>query len=384
MNLFEVYRTFSLKLERGYGMILFDKRGNSYLDFYGGHAVISIGHSHPFYVKFLRKQLLKIGFYSNIVNITKQQEFIEKLGILSSYKDYQFFLCNSGAEAIENALKISSFYNKKKKVIVFKGSFHGRTCAALAITDNNRIIPPINNMHSRLFLSHNDELSLISELEEGEICSVVTEGIQGVVGIVYPGIDFLKKLTRHCHRYKVPLIIDEIQSGYGRSGYFFSHQAAYIRPDLITIAKGMGNGFPIAGVLISPQFKAFYGMLGTTFGGNYLANIAALSVLEVFKNEGIIENVRTIGAIAIGFLKNMRNIKNISGNGLMIGIHFNFPVLFLNNYLRYKEYVFVGSASNPFILRLLPPLNISKKEMYFFIEKMQNALSLIENDLLSI
>lgn len=383
MNLFEVYRTFSIKLERGYGMILFDQKGNSYIDFYGGHAVISIGHSHPFYIKYLKKQLSKIGFYSNVVEITKQQELIEKLGILSDYKKYNFFLCNSGAEAIENALKITSFYNKKNKIIIFKGSFHGRTSAAVAITDNKNIIPPINNVHSRIFLCHNDELSLISELKGGEVCSVVTEGIQGVAGIIFPGIDFLKKLTRHCHRYKVPFIIDEIQSGYVRSGYFFAHQAGCIQPDLITIAKGMGNGFPIAGVLISPQFKAFYGMLGTTFGGNYLANVAALSVLDILKNEVIIENVRTISPIAIGFLKKIPHIKNISGSGFILGIHFNFPILFLKKFLVYKEYVFVGSSSNPLILRLLPPLSISKKEMHFFIEKLQNALEIIENDLSS-
>lgn len=380
MNFFDVYKTFFLKLERGYGIILFDQKGNSYLDFYGGHAVISIGHSHPFYVKFLKKQLSKIGFYSNVVEVTKKKELIEKLGSLSNYKNYQFFLCNSGAEAIENALKVSSFYNKKNKIIVFKGSFHGRTSAAVAITDNNRIISPINNTHSRIFLPHSDELLLISELEGGEVCSVVTEGIQGVAGIISPGVDFLKKLTRHCHRYKVPLIIDEIQSGYGRSGYFFAHQSARIQADLITIAKGMGNGFPVSGVLISPQFKAFYGMLGTTFGGNYLANIAALSVLCIFKNERIIENVRAIGTVAIVFLKKIPHIKNMSGSGLMLGIHFNFPVSFLNKYLLYEEYVFVGSASDPLVLRLLTSLNISKEEMHFFYEKLQTVLAIIEND----
>ncbi|AGC66986.1 acetylornithine aminotransferase [Candidatus Uzinura diaspidicola str. ASNER] len=383
MYLFEVYPTFSLNLERGYSTFLFDKKGNSYLDFYGGHAVISIGHSHPGWINTLKKQLSKIGFYSNVIESTKQKVLSEQLGYFSGYEDYQLFLCNSGAEAIENALKIASFHKEKKKVVAFKGSFHGRTSAALSITDNTKIITRINDTHSRIFLEHGDELSLISELEAGEVCAVISEGIQGVAGIVSPGVDFLKKLAKNCNRYKVPLILDEIQSGYGRSGYFFAHQAASIRPDLITIAKGMGNGFPIAGVLISPQFKAFYGMLGTTFGGNYLSCVAALAVLEVIKKEEIIENVRSIGFIAIEYLKKMPQIKNISGCGLILGIHFEFPVFSLKESLLYNENVFVGTANNALILRLLPPLNISIKEIQFFIDKLQNALANIENDLLS-
>lgn len=383
MFLFEVYSTFSIKIERGYGTFLFDKEGNSYLDFYGGHAVLSIGQSHSFYINALKKQLSKIGFYSNVVEITKQQEFTKILGTISGYEDYKLFLCNSGAEAIENALKIASFYNKKKKILTFKGSFHGRTSAAISITDNPKILTPLNDMHSRIFLDHIDELLLLSELEKGEVCAVITEGIQGVAGIVSPGADFLKKLAKNCHRYKVPLIIDEIQSGYGRSGNFFAHQAVGIHPDFITIAKGMGNGFPIAGVLISPYFKSFYGMLGTTFGGNYLASVAALSVLDVIKKEEILKNVKYIGCITIEYLKKIPQIKNISGCGLMLGLHFEFNVFFLKEILIYKENVFVGSADNSFVLRLLPPLNISKYEIYFFIGKLQNALANIENDLLS-
>lgn len=384
MNLFEVYLTFSLNLERGFGTFLFDKEGNSYLDFYGGHAVLSIGHSHPFYVKTLKKQLSKIGFYSNVVKITKQKELTKKIGIISGYENYKLFLCNSGAEAIENALKIASFHNNKKKVVAFKGSFHGRTSAAVSITDNPKIVAPLNDQHSRIFLDLGDEKSLIAELKSEEVCAVITEGIQGVSGIVNTGVDFLKNLLRNCHRYKVPLIIDEIQSGYGRSGYFFAHQAANIRPDLITIAKGMGNGLPIAGVLISPQFKAFYQMLGTTFGGNHLASIAALSVLTVIKKEEIIVNVWSIGSIAIKHLKKVPQIKNISGSGLILGISFDFTVLPLKESLFYKENVFVGTSSNQLILRLLPPLNISNIEMHFFIKKLQNALANIENDLSSI
>lgn len=380
MNLFEVYQTFSLNLERGYGTFLFDNEGNSYLDFYGGHAVLSIGHSHIYYVNTLKKQLSKIGFYSNIVSTQKQQELTEKLDDVSGYEDYQFFLCNSGAEAIENALKLASFHIKRKKVVAFKGSFHGRTSAAISITDSNKIITPCNIQY-RIFLSHRDELSLIEEFKGGEVCAVITEGIQGIAGIMYSGVDFLKKLSRNCHRYKVPLIIDEIQSGYGRSGYFFAHQASYIRPDFITIAKGVGNGFPIAGILISPQFKAFYGMLGTTFGGNYLADVAATSVLEVIKKEEIIKNVGAIATISIEYLKKIHQVKNISGSGLILGIHFDFPVLYINESLIFKENVFVGTAFNPLVLRLLPPLNISKNEMQFFIDKLQNALANIENDL---
>lgn len=381
MDRFEVYPTFSLNLERGYGTFIFDNEGNSYLDFYGGHAVISIGHSHQKWVNPLKKQLSKIGFYSNIVEISTQKVISEQLGCFSGYEDYHLFLCNSGAEAIENALKIASFHNGKKKVVAFKGSFHGRTSAALSITDNTKIITRINDVHSRVFLDHGDELSLISELQRGEVCAVISEGIQGVAGIVSPGIDFLKQLSKNCLRYKVPLIIDEIQSGYGRSGYFFAHQTASIRPDLITIAKGMANGFPIAGVLISPQFKPFFGMLGTTFGGNYLACASALSVLEVLKKEEIIENVRSIGFIAIEYLKKMPQIKNISGCGLILGIHFEFPVFLLKESLLYNENVFVGTASSPLILRLLPPLNISIKEIEYFIDKIQNALTNIENDI---
>ncbi len=381
MSLFKVYPTLSISLERGYGTFLFDTRGNSYLDFYGGHAVISIGHSHLGYFNPLKKQLSKIGYYSNIVEMTKQKALSEQLGSFSEYENYHFFLCNSGAEAIENALKIASFHKEKKKVIAFKGSFHGRTSAALSITDNNKIITPINDMNSRVFLEHGDEALLLTELQAGGVCAVISEGIQGVAGIVSPGIDFLKKLANNCSRYNVPLILDEIQSGYGRSGSFFTHQAANIRPDLITIAKGMGNGFPVGGVLISPKFKAFYGMLGTTFGGNFLACISALSVLEVIKKEEIIENVRSIGFLSIEYLKKIPQIKNISGCGLMLGIHFEFPVFSLKHSLLYTENVFVGNASNPLILRLLPPLNISEKEIQFFIDKLQNALAIIENDL---
>jgi len=383
MTLFKVYPTISLNLERGYGTFLFDKEGNSYLDFYGGHAVISIGHSHNEWINTLKKQLSKIGFYSNVIEAIKQKVLSEKLGPISGYEDYQLFLCNSGAEAIENALKIASFHKEKIKVVAFKGSFHGRTSAALSITDNTKIITRINDTHSRVFLDHGDDVALISELEAGNICAVISEGIQGVAGIVSAGKDFLKKLAKYCHRYNVPLILDEIQSGYGRSGYFFAHQASSILPDLITIAKGMGNGFPIGGVLISPKFKSFYGMLGTTFGGNYLSCVAALLVLEVIKKEEIIENARTVGFIAIEYFKKMPQIKNISGCGLILGLHFEFPVLSLKESLIYNGNLFVGSASNPLILRLLPPLNISVKEIQFFIDKLQNVLVIIENDLSS-
>lgn len=380
MNLFNVYPTLPIELIRGRGALVFDKDEKEYLDLYGGHAVISIGHGHPDYIKALNEQIERIGFYSNAVKIPKQQELAEELGRISGYETYSLFLCNSGAEAVENALKIASFHNKKKKVIAFKGAFHGRTSGAVALTDNPGIITPFNDAHERILLEHQDFDKIETQLKKGDVCAVIAEGIQGVAGIVDPGVEFFRFLERSCRKYKVVLILDEIQSGYGRSGDFFAHQLAGVRPDLITIAKGMGNGFPMGGVMISPDFKAFYGMLGTTFGGNYLACAAALAVLQVIKKECLIENAKKIGQILTKGLQEIPQIKAISGRGLMLGLRFEFAVSSLKNILLNKERIFVGTAADPHILRLLPPLSLSRVQAENFIEKLKKALAYLEHE----
>ncbi|WP_103328002.1 aspartate aminotransferase family protein [Bacteroidetes bacterium endosymbiont of Geopemphigus sp.] len=380
MNLLDVYPTLPIELIRGRGALIFDKDEKEYLDFYGGHAVISIGHSHPHYVKALNEQIEHIGFYSNAIKIPKQQELAEELGKISGYEAYNLFLCNSGAEAVENALKIASFHNKKKKVIAFKGAFHGRTSGAVAITDSPRIITPFNDAHERVLLEHHDFDKIEKELKKGDVCAVIVEGIQGVAGIVDPGIEFFRFLKECCRKYDTILILDEIQSGYGRSGDFFAHQLAGIRPDLITVAKGMGNGFPMGGVLITPDLKAFHGMLGTTFGGNYLACVAGLAVLQVIKKEHLIENSKKIGQILIKGLREIPQIKAISGRGLMLGLRFEFAISSLKNILLSRERIFVGTATDPHILRLLPPLNLSRVQAEDFIKKLKKALVYFEHE----
>lgn len=378
IHLFDVYSTIPIELVKGKGTLLFDKEGNKYLDFYGGHAVISIGHSHPHYVKSLIEQISHIGFYSNSIKIPQQQLLAEKLVNLSGYTDYRLFLCNSGAEAVDNALKIASFHNRKNKIISFKKAFHGRTIGALSITDNTKIVTSFNEKFYRIILDHKDQEGLECALKKGDICAVITEGIQGVAGIIDPGVDFFRFLQEYCRKYNVPLILDEIQSGYGRSGDFFAHQYAGISPDLIAVAKGMGNGFPLGGVLIAPYFKAFHGMLGTTFGGNYLSCTAALSVLEVIKNECLIENVIHRGNMLIKALREIPQIKRISGRGLMLGLHFYFPVSNLRETLLKREKVFVGTAIQPNILRVLPPLSISNSQAMCFVRKLKSALAYLE------
>lgn len=290
MNLFKVYSIIDIEIIKGRGIYLYDKRNKKYLDFYGGHAVISIGHSHPKYVKNIKKQIEKISFYSNSIKIPEQEKLANMLIEISGYNDYKVFFCNSGAEANENAIKIASFHNKKKKIIAFKKSFHGRTSGAIAITDNYKIISNFNLQHEVKFFTYKDLFRLEKELKKQDTCAVISEGIQGIGGIIDPGIDFFKNLYFLCKKYNTILILDEIQSGYGRTGLFFAHQNSGIKPDIITIAKGMGNGFPIGGVIIHPKFKPFNGMLGTTFGGNYLACSSGISVLNIIKNEGLIYN----------------------------------------------------------------------------------------------
>ncbi len=367
MNLFDVYPLFDITPVKGAGIYLYDAAGTRYMDLYGGHAVISIGHGHPHYVKALTEQLNKLAFYSNSVKIPMQLELAEKMGEISGYKDYSLFLCNSGAEANENALKLASFRNGKKKIIAFQKSFHGRTSLAVAATDDKSIRAAVNDSDNILFLPLNDDAALRAAFND-EVCAVIIEGIQGVGGVNIPDVSFLKLLRELCDKYCASLILDEIQSGYGRSGYFFAHQYTGVKPDLITVAKGMGNGFPIAGVLISPDYKATHGLLGTTFGGNYLACAAGIAVLDIIKAENLIENARATGNYFIERLKQMDGVKEVRGMGLMIGVELNGPSAPVRNDLLKAHKIFTGSSSNKNTLRILPPLIITKTHVDQFME----------------
>jgi acetylornithine aminotransferase len=374
MNLFDVYPIINIEPVRGEGCYIYDEKGTKYLDLYGGHAVISIGHNNPYYVKKLADQLQKISFYSNSVIISLQQELATKLGKISGYEDYNLFLCNSGAEANENAIKLASFYNGKSRIISFKGAFHGRTAGTLAVTDNPAISAPINSRSHVTFVPINHIKELESELKKKDVCAVIIEGIQGVVGINCPSDEFLKELADLCVKYETVLILDEVQSGYGRTGKFFAHQYAGITPDIITVAKGMGNGFPIAGVLINPKFHAKHGLLGTTFGGNHLACAAAIAVLDVIAEDHLIENAFEVGEYFKERLSTVEGIKSIRGRGLMVGIEFSFAVSELRNLLIIDEQVFTGSSTAKNVLRLLPPMNIHKNEVDMFVDKLQKCL----------
>ena len=374
MKPFDVYPLFDIEITKGRGCYTYDKNGVEYLDMYGGHAVISIGHSHPYYIQKMEEQMEKLVFYSNSVQNSLQVKLAEKLGKLSGYEDYSLFLINSGAEANENALKLASFHTGRKKVVAFSKSFHGRTSAAVRVTDNPYIIAPLNEGLEVEFLPLNDIEAVTAALQNRDVCAVIIEGIQGVGGIQVPETEFLKSLREVCTATGTILILDEIQSGYGRSGKFFAHQHAGIRPDMITTAKGMGNGFPIGGVLISPLFKPVHGMLGTTFGGNHLACSAAIAVLDVMKGEKLVENAATVGSYLIKKLNAFPQIKEIRGMGLMIGIEMNEPVKQLRNNLLFEQKVFTG-ASGTHVIRLLPPLNISKQDADLFLSRFSNALN---------
>ena len=374
MKLFDVYPLFDLEIVSGKGCYTYDSHGTEYLDLYGGHAVISIGHSHPYYVNRITEQAKKLVFYSNSVVNSLQQQLADKLGALSGYDDYSLFLINSGAEANENALKLASFHTGKKKVIAFAHSFHGRTSAAVKVTDNPRIVAPINDTFEVAFLPLNDMARVEQEMAGGDVCAVIIEGIQGVGGIQIPEVQFLQELREACSRHHVVLILDEVQSGYGRTGKFFAHQYAGIRPDLITVAKGMGNGFPIGGVLISPQFTPVYGMLGTTFGGNHLACTAACAVLDVMRDEHLVDNAARVGQYLIDRLREIPQIKEVRGKGLMIGLEFDQPVKELRNRLLFEQHVFTG-ASGTHVIRLLPPLSLSQEQADCFIGKLKTILS---------
>ena len=375
MKLFDVYPLFNIEIVRGKGCHVWDTDGNEYLDLYGGHAVISVGHSHPAYVKAITEQVGKLGFYSNSVINSLQQQLADRLGKACGYDDYSLFLINSGAEANENALKLASFHNGKKRVLAFKHAFHGRTSAAVRVTDNPKIIAPVNEGLPVTYLPLNDAAAVEAELKKGDVSSVIIEGIQGIGGIQMPTDAFMQQLRALCTKYEACLILDEIQSGYGRSGQFFAHQHAGIRPDLITVAKGIANGFPMGGLLISPMFKPVYGMLGTTFGGNHLACAAAIAVLDIMQQEHLVENAARVGSFLLDELHKLPGIKEVRGRGLMIGVEFEDSIKEVRNRLLFEEKVFTGVAGTNTI-RLLPPLCLSMEEAEVFLKKFRHVLGM--------
>ncbi len=373
MKLYDVYPLFDINIVKGEGCRVWDDKGTEYLDLYGGHAVISIGHTHPKYVENINRQVATLGFYSNSVINTLQQGVAERLGRMSGYEDYSLFFINSGAEANENALKLSSFKNGKRRVIAFKKAFHGRTSLAVEVTDNPKIIAPINANGHTTYLPLGDIGGVRAEIERGDVTAVIIEGIQGVGGIQIPEPAFLQELKALCNATGTTLILDEIQSGCGRSGKFFAHQWAGIRPDIITQAKGIGNGFPVGLVLISPEFKAVHGELGTTFGGNHLACVAARTVLEVMEEENLQENADRVGNFLMEELRRIEGIKEVRGRGLMIGIEFDEPIKDIRRRLLFEEHVFTG-VSGTNVIRLLPPLTLSLDEAHEFIRRLKNVL----------
>lgn len=374
MSLFDVYPIYNITPTKALGAKLWDENNQEYLDFYGGHGVISIGHSHPAYVKAITEQVTKIGFYSNSIVNPIQEQLAQKLTELSGYPDYSLFLCNSGAEANENALKLASFHNKKSKIIAFEKSFHGRTSASVAVTDNPSIVAPLNKSHEVVFLPLNEIEMVKNEIAKKDVCAVIIEGIQGVGGLDEGTTEFFQQLEKICNDNNVVLILDEIQSGYGRSGKFFAHQHHNITPDIISMAKGMGNGFPIGGILISPKFKASHGLLGTTFGGNHLACAAALSVLETMEKENLLGNVNETTTYFKQKIQQFSQIKKIKGKGLMLGLEFDFDVSELRKKLIHNERIFTGSASQKNLLRILPPLSITKDNIDFFVNGLREQL----------
>lgn len=374
MKLFDVYPLFDVNIVKGSGCHVWDDKGQEYLDLYGGHAVISIGHAHPHYVEAVSKQVATLGFYSNSVINKLQVELAERLGKASGYEDYQLFLINSGAEANENALKLASFYNGRTRVLSFEKAFHGRTSLAVEVTNNPKIIAPINNNGHVTYLPLNDLEAFRRELAKGDVCAVIIECIQGVGGIRMVTPEFMQGLRAACDEYDTVLICDEIQCGYGRSGKFFAHQHLGVRPDMITVAKGIANGLPMGGVLISPKFKPVYGQLGTTFGGNHLACAAALAVLDVIEQENLVENAARVGEFLIQGIKalNLPHVVDVRGEGLMIGIELDVPYKELRNHLLFEEHCFTG-CSGTNVLRLLPPLSLTQEQAADFLQRLQRA-----------
>ena len=373
MKLYDVYPLFDINVIKGKGCHVWDDKGQEYLDLYGGHAVISIGHAHPHYVEMISNQVAQLGFYSNSVINKLQQELADRLGALSGYDDYQFFLINSGAEANENALKLASFYNGRTRVLVQEKAFHGRTSLAVEATHNPKIIAPINANGHVTYLPMNNLPAWEAELAKGDVCAVMIECIQGVGGIRLVTSEFMQGLRALCDKYNTVLICDEIQCGYGRSGKFFAHQHTGIRPDIITVAKGIGNGFPMGGVIISPKFTPEYGQLGTTFGGNHLACAAAIAVLDVMKQDNLVENAAKVGAYLMEELNKFPQIKEVRGQGLMIGMEFSEPIKEVRRKLLFEQKVFTG-VSGTNVIRLLPPLCLSMEEAKEFLKRFKEVL----------
>jgi acetylornithine aminotransferase len=381
MNLFDVYPLYNVTPVSAKGIVVTDDKGEEYLDFYGGHAVISIGHSHPHYLRKVKEQLDKIGFYSNAVQNPLQLELAEKLGQLSGCEDYNLFLCNSGAEANENALKMASFQTGKSRVIAFKNGFHGRTSAAVAATDNEKINAPLNKQQKVTLLPLNDIKSFQVEIEKGDVCGVIIEAIQGVGGLDEPSTAFYQEIARLCKKNDVILIADEVQSGFGRTGKFFgfqhhldTQQSRSVQPDIISIAKGMGNGFPVGGILIHESIKASHGLLGTTFGGNHLACAATMAVLEVLEDEKLIKNAAKLEIYFKKKASEIRQVKRVKGRGLMLGLEFDFEVAQLRKKLIYDQRLFTGGAKDKNVLRILPALNITEKHLDIFFSKLKQEL----------
>lgn len=374
MQLFDVYPVNDITIEKAEGSNVWDDKGTKYLDLYGGHAVISIGHTHPHYVKRVTDQINKVGFYSNSIHIPLQKQLAEKLGKISGKEDYQLFLVNSGAEANENALKLASFHNGKKKILAFKKSFHGRTSLAVAVTDNPKIVAPVNETDNVVFLPWEDEAALEAAFKQYEVSSVIIEGIQGVGGIRVASASFLQKIRALCDANNAVFIADSVQCGYGRSGKFFSHDHAGVNADIYTMAKGIGNGFPLGAIIIAPHIQASYGLLGTTFGGNHLACAAALAVLEVIEKENLIENAATVGAYLIEELKKLPQILEVRGKGLMIGIELPESMANVKKDLLFKHKIFTGEAK-PNVIRLLPSLALTKAHADEFLAAFKKELA---------
>ena len=375
MNLFDVYPLYNITPVKALDCTITDENGVEYLDLYSGHGVISIGHTQPHYVAKVKEQLDNIGFYSNAIQNPLQVELAQKLGELSGYDDYSLFLCSSGAEANENALKLASFHNGKSRVIAFDNSFHGRTSAAVAVTDNKKIVAPINAQQVVTFLPLNQIDLVETELQKGDVCTVIIEGIQGVGGLDEGTTEFFQALEKLCKQYEAVLILDEVQSGYGRSGKFFAHQYHNIKADIICLAKGMGNGFPIGGILIAPHFKASYGLLGTTFGGSHLACAAGIAVLDVIKSEKLMDNVNAVSEYFMKAIQQVPEIIKVKGKGLMLGVEFDFDVSALRKKMIVEKHIFTGSANNKNLLRILPPLTITTAAIDTFIVALKESLA---------
>ncbi len=373
MKLFDVYPINPINIIKGTGSLVYDDKGTEYLDLYGGHAVISIGHTHPHYVNRLERQLHQIGFYSNSIEIPLQQELAEKLGKVSGKEDYQLFLVNSGAEAVENALKLASFYNGKKKAIAFTGAFHGRTSLAVSVTDNPKIVAPINETDDIVRVGWNNEAELEQAFTNNEVSAVIIEGIQGVGGIQVAAENFLQKIRSLCDKHNAVYIADGVQCGYGRTGKFYSHDFAGVNADIYTMAKGMGNGFPIGAISVSPKIQPAYGMLGTTFGGNHLACAAALAVLEVIEQDNLMQNAAEVGQYFIDELNKFKEVKEVRGRGLMIGIDLPAEFAHVKKDLLFKHHIFTGEAK-PNVIRLLPALNLTKAHADQFLEALTQVL----------